>query len=172
MLAERSVPGQHLRGYLPFLASLILALAGSGLVACVPGPAPIIGQNCGTVQQGLGGTFAVGDPSGPETCLWQAYMHCKTATLVFTQFGVDTGDTHTITVERQGGTCAVFDAEQGYSANFGGSRSGITTHTCSGLQQRDGGLIVTGCGAEGDINIPPAPSTPTPTVPPTGTPSG
>ena len=158
MLAKRSVPGQPLREYPPFLASLILALAGSGLVACVPGPAPIIGQNCGTVR---GGGFAVGDPSGPETCLWQEYMRCKTATLVFTQFGVDTGEIHTITVERQGGTCAVFDAEQGYSANFGGSRSGITTYTC------DGGLIAIGCGAEGDIDIPPAAPTPTPTIPPT-----
>ena len=143
----------------------LLALC-AGLAACGAGTPAVVGQNCGTVSKGF---RVAGDPSGPEDCLWQAWTRCQPATLVYTVFGVDTGDTHTVTVQPNNGGCEVRDAAQGYSANGGGSRGLITTYTCAGLERApDGGLIVHACGGEGDLTIPPAepptqvPARPTP----------
>lgn len=149
------------------LAVLVIVLC-AGLAACqigVAGPAPIVGRNCGAVHKGA---QVIGDPRGPENCLWQAWTRCQTATLVYTEFGVDTGETHTVTVQPGQTSCVVRDAAQGYSANGGGSRSEITTYTCAGLERApDGGLAVHACGGEGDLTIPPAsqpvgPQQPTP----------
>ena len=143
--------------------SMALIALSAGLASCqigTAGPPPIIGKNCGSVHQGF---RVVGDPSGPENCLWQAWTRCQTATLVYLYSGVDTGDTHTITVQPAGSACGVSDAEQSYSANFGGSESSTTTYTCASLERApDGGLIAHACGAEGDLTIPPI-GTPTPT---------
>ncbi len=103
----------------------------------------------GATAQGLG--WVDSDASGPINCLWQSYEHCETATLVFARSGVDTGDDHTITVLPKGSVCTLSDAVQGYGVNFG--RSGITTYTCSGLQQYNGGLS-TICGSEGVVYVP------------------
>ncbi len=83
--------------------------------------------------------------------------------------GVDTGDTHTITVQPTNGACGVRDAAQGYSAEPGGSQ--YTIYTCAKMTRSpDGGLIVRGCGEEGDLVIPPM-SAPTAPVPPGPTPT-
>jgi hypothetical protein len=39
------------------------------------------------------------------------------------------------------------------------------TYTCAGLQHKDGGLLITGCGNEGDVFIPPASATYVPAAP-------
>lgn len=152
-----------------YLSGVVMIVTlGVGLAACGSDTAPIVGHNCGVVSKGY---RVVGDPSGPENCLWQAWERCQPATLVYTRFGVDTGETHTITVQQNNGACEIRDATQGYSANGGGSRSLIITYTCAGLEPApDGGLLVHACGGEGDLTIPPAeppttlpiPSGPTP----------
>jgi hypothetical protein len=132
------------------MGTALIAAAG-GLAACASGTAPVIGRDCGAVSKGA---RVVGDPSGPEGCLWQAWMGCQSATLVYTTFGVDTGKTHTHTVQPVKGACEVQDAVQGYSANGGGSRSLIVTYACASLERApDGGLVARGCGEEGDLTI-------------------
>ena len=70
---------------------------------------------------------------------------------------VDFSETHTITVRPAQRGCGVTDAAQGYNANFGGHESPVTTYICASLEHSlDGGLVVRGCGEEGDLSIPSA----------------
>jgi hypothetical protein len=125
-------------------------------------PPPIIGQNCGSVHMGFP---VAGDPTRPENCLWNAWTRCQTATLVYSFFDVDEGETHTITVQPAQNGCGVRDAVQSHSSPVGGSAGPVTTYTCAGLERSaDGGLVVRACGEEGDLKIPPK-APPTPAVP-------
>ncbi len=121
-------------------------------------PPPIIGRNCGLVTYRVGlDPLAVSDPDEAESCLWQAYTTCQTATVVYVEAGFDTTDTHTITVQSKGGGCAVTDVMQFQNA---GSSNGPTTqaYACSGLRQSAaGGLLATDCGDEGDLKLHPRP---------------
>src|SRR5260221_11337227 len=117
-------------------------------------PPPIIGRNCGLVTYRVGlDPLAVSDPDEAESCLWQAYTTCQTATVVYVEAGFDTTDTHTITVQSKGGGCAVTDVMQFQNA---GSSNGPTTqaYACSGLRQSAaGGLLATDSGGEGDLKL-------------------
>lgn len=147
-------PGGEHQALLAGVALIAIALGLAGCSLGVGASAPIVGHNCGTVHKGA---EVVGDPSGPENCLWQAWTRCQAATLVYNHFSVDTGETHTVTIQPAQNGCVLRDAAQGYSANGGGSDSLITTYTCAGLQRApDGGLLVHACGGEGDLVIPPA----------------
>jgi hypothetical protein len=116
----------------------------------------IVGKNCGQAFSGYGGTTSV-DPDQAEQCFWNAYATCQTATIVFELHGVDTGETHAITVQRRDTNCTLTDAVQGFSDNFGGSRSRVTTYRCLSLQQQHGGLLLSGCVGERDLYVPPRP---------------
>jgi hypothetical protein len=142
----------------------LAALITIGLASCGrPTAPPVIGQNCGHVSEGAN---VVGSASYPEDCFWQAWARCATATLIFTHFGVDTGVTHTLTIQPRNGACALADAAQGYFASGTGRVYPVNVYACAGLERSpDGGLVARGCGAEGDLVIPPpTPHTPTPTV--------
>ena len=87
--------------------------------------------------------------------MWLAYTTCQTATLVYTVNGVDMSDTHTITVQSKSGGCAVSDVVQGFTIVADAS---VETYTCSRLAKNaDGGLLVIGCGASGDLKLRPRP---------------
>ena len=153
-----------LAGILALCAALVCAGCESSTTP------PKIGYDCGTIQL-TGGV----DPTGPSQCLLDHYAHCQTATLVYVMMGVDTSDTHTISVTPQGSSCAVTDADVSYFASFGGrtgrqdyrcadvsQRQGPLTLTSSGLQRLAGSVVVEGCGQEGDLVLPalPPPSAP------------
>src|SRR5260370_16480896 len=73
-------------------------------------PPPIIGRNCGLVTYRVGpDPLAVSDPDEAENCLWGAYTTCQTATVVYDEAGVDTTDTHTITVQFKNGGSSLSD---------------------------------------------------------------
>jgi hypothetical protein len=149
--------------------TLNILLAGMLIVGCVgasavllvrcnmrsPSP-PIIGRNCGLVTYRIGpDPLAVSDPDEAESCLWQAYSTCQTATVVYDEAGTDTSDTHTITVQSKTSGCVVSDVAQGFTIVADAS---VETYTCSRLAKNaDGGLLVIGCGALGDLKLRPRP---------------
>jgi hypothetical protein len=157
-MRDLSAPGMRaFRLTLAGVLALCVALACAG---CVTTP-PKIGYDCGTVQL-TGGV----DPTGPSRCLLDHYTHCQTATLVYLMQGVDTSETHTISVTPQGSSCAVTDADVLYVASFSrttrqdyhcaqvSQRQGPLTLTSSGLHCLAGPVVVGGCGQEGDLVLP------------------
>lgn len=136
------------------LVGLVTLLTVVALAACGTQSAPKIGHDCGEVTGGFRKT-SISDPDEAESCLWHAYIQqpCAAATLTYIAPGTDFSDTHTITIQPKKSGCVVEDTEQTYLAS-GNHTSPLTTSTCASLQQRNvGGLIVVGCGAEGDITI-------------------
>jgi hypothetical protein len=118
-----------------------------------PGPFPqIVGHNCGEAAPRS-------DPLEAQQCFWQAYLQCHAATLVFTFFALDEGTTtHAITVQRTNGQCALTDAVQSHTGGPVLGTEIVTTYTCSGLTQQTRGLLLTGCGREGNVYLPPRPA--------------
>jgi hypothetical protein len=135
------------------LLILGIVLAGMALTACAgssSGPPPAK-RDCGSIHQGA--SVVQSDPTA-ESCFAQAYTSCHPATLEYTYMGVDAGATHTFTVVPQAyGRCALTDSVQSYviPTNYHTTR----TYTCAGLKQQGGGLLITGCGSEGDVFLPP-----------------
>lgn len=150
------------------LAILVVVALGAGLVGFgkVLGQATtrfptIVGQNCGTVH--LIHMTQSDDPNHAALCLWRAYTYtsssasasCRVATLVLAVNGIDTGQTHVITIQSNAGRCALTDTTQGYSASIRGRTLPINTYACASLRQQFGGLLLSGCHGERNIYIPP-----------------
>jgi hypothetical protein len=81
-----------LAGVLALYVALLCAACQSSAAA----PAKI-GYDCGTVSNA--GNVGV---TGPSRCLLDHYANCQAATLVYIAMGVDTSDTHTISVTPPG----------------------------------------------------------------------
>jgi hypothetical protein len=132
------------------LAALALGILIANGVIFPPYP-QIVGTNCGTITVGEGGT--AGDFTPAVQCLWKAYETCQAATLVYQNAGLDFTETHAVSVQQHGGSCSVTDAAQGkQDQSFG--RPARQSYQCSGMEQQAGGLVIVGCGAEGDVPIP------------------
>jgi hypothetical protein len=160
-MAERTQDTGHarFRGCLrPLLVVVVLAivllmflrLSGCGAGLLFP---QIVGQNCGEASSS--GNVSR-DPEKGELCLWHAYLRCRTATLVFAYQDVDTGSTHAITVQPGTHGCALTDNVEERGGHFPGVGLIVRTYQCTGLQQYAGGLVVTNCGAESSIYLPPS----------------
>jgi hypothetical protein len=160
-MAERTEYTGHarLRGCLrPLLVVVVLAivllvflrLSGFGAGLLFP---QIVGQNCGVASSG-DMTFSR-DPEKGELCLWHAYLQCRTATLVFDFQYVDTGSSHAITVKPGTGGCVITDNVQEHGGRILGAGLIVTTYQCTGLHQYAGGLVLTSCGAESNVDLPP-----------------
>jgi hypothetical protein len=134
---------------------LVIASCGKeGDIAIPARPTDQVGHVCGTIDE-LYGIVSNSDGTSPndiEKCFWQAYTTCKPSTLldnVTTGFVPTT--LHTITIQPAYDLCAVAD-----SVRVSPHMLALpTTYPCTGLIQRNGGLVVTSCGAFGDIIIPP-----------------
>src|SRR5215469_11406694 len=61
---------------------------------------------------------------GALTCFVTAVQKCRSASIGVTEMGVDTGTDYVFTVEPGKTPCEVVEQSQGYSANFGGSKTG------------------------------------------------
>ena len=111
------------------LALVITVALGAGLVALgrvlaqASAPFPtIVGQNRGTVHLRI--MTQSDDPDRAALCLWRAYTTsatstspgasaaCHVATLVFAVNGIDTGETHAITLQSSAGRCGLSDTTQ------------------------------------------------------------
>lgn len=163
-------PGTHPRAdashrALTSAGVVIVFLAALGLAACgATAPGSAGGGNCGTVHSGAGGQFTQGTSTTMD-CFWQAYSHCQSATLTFIRMGVDTSDTHTLTIQPgSNGSCTVKDTVSFFQAS--GGHHSTQTYQCGGMRQSSGGLVVEQCGAEGSLVIPAPNGTPVPTAAP------
>jgi len=125
------------------------AVAGCGQTAG-GNPAP---QNCGTVQL-RGASLMDGANAGQaETCFYQAFQHCQRASLAVNEMGVDSGTDRTFTtVAGSGAGCVISDAVSTYVIPT--QHSNTTSYTCAGLSRKDGGLLFSSCGADGDVYVP------------------
>ena len=88
--------------------------------------------NCGTAdtrQLGAGTRVLEADHSALN-CFSAAARTCKAATLDVREMGVDTGTDHVFSIEPGRTPCQVTETSQAYSANFGGSHSGVSTTHC------------------------------------------
>jgi hypothetical protein len=156
----------HAGGFLVVLC-LTLAACGQGAEtvrgsvtptasSALPTFVPTFGPTCGNLSAWLAlqNTSGTATPQ-PVTCFLAAYAVCARTTLEFTLQGTDSGVMHTFSLKPlEGGGCLLTDAAQSYSVNFGGSHGQLQQFTCTGVAPLDGGLLVKGCGAEGDITIP------------------
>jgi len=123
--------------------------------AFTPEPRPTTaGLECGHVQLGGPGPAVLNDGAAQqaEGCFWQAFQRCAAATLMATWMSVDTGVNRTFTIGQGNGGCAVTDVVQPYSVPSRGQPA--STYSCSSVVQRSGGLVNTGCGADGDVVLP------------------
>ncbi len=131
------------------IALLGAAVAGCGQAAG-SNPPP---QNCGTVQ--LHGTALVdGANAGQaETCFYQAFQQCQRVSLAVNEMGVDAGTDRVFSTASGGAPgCVISDAVTTYVIP---TQHNITkTYTCAGLSRKDGGLLFSSCGADGDIYVP------------------
>lgn len=115
-------------------------------------PVPI--QKCGIVQ-GLAHLEVPPSDTGAaraENCFWQAFQHCRPATLVFITSSVDTALIRTFTIHDNNGTCSISDAKQQRIVPNPPSSAG--TYTCTGLVQKPDGLHFSACGKDGDVLVP------------------
>jgi hypothetical protein len=147
MFAARRLLGIGAAGALVVALALGLAACGAGTGSGGGTSGPPIA--CGSVSQGATLEHP-GDAHTAENCFWQAYQHCQPATLIFTAHGVDAGSTHTLTLAPQGSGCRITDVRENYVAGISHSTK---TYTCSSLKQESPGLLLQGCGAEGDVQI-------------------
>lgn len=146
-----------------WLALPFVALLGTALVACGSPSAsgqgsitPVPNGACGTIQLRGGATVLSSTPPQAETCFWQAYTRCQSATLVVNSIGVDAGTDRTFSVKRStSGSCTISDKAQTFVAPTSGGH--VNTYTCAGLIQQHGGLLFQSCGNDGSISVP-APS--------------
>jgi hypothetical protein len=136
-------------------AILVATGLGSTVVQSLQPYPQIVGKNCGAITAGEGGR--AGDFTSSEQCLWNAYETCQAATLVYNNAGLDFTVTHAVSLQKHGESCTVTDATQG---NQDGSLSQPTRNTyhCRGIEQQARGLVILGCGAEGNVTIPASPS--------------
>jgi hypothetical protein len=144
------------RGWVVALVAILaMAAIASGILVAIdvifPAYPQIVGKNCGTITAGEGGM--AGDFTPAEQCLWHAYETCQAATLVYKNAGLDFTETHAVSVQKHGGNCSVTDATQGKQDSSFGQPSRLS-YQCSGMAQQASGLVILGCGAEGNVTIP------------------
>lgn len=113
-------------------------------------------QKCGFVH-GYGALEVVPKDLGgeqAESCFWQAFQHCRPATLVFTtsvSAKVPITLMHTFMIHNEHSNCLISDAQQfGVASN----RPPLATiFTCTGLIRHPRALDILSCGQEGTVVV-------------------
>ncbi|MEO6891113.1 MAG: hypothetical protein ABI456_16750 [Ktedonobacteraceae bacterium] len=146
-------------GLLLMLVGVAFAACGSTITGSGGQPTPTViakTQQCGKIH-----TLGPNGNAGPqqtlqtaEQCFLQAFQHCQPATLTYSQSGVDAGVIHTFKITNNNGTCAVTDTAQHFVAPRPPTTA--TTYTCTDVKQVGGETIVSACGQEGSVKLPPA----------------
>src|SRR5262249_39018390 len=91
-----------------------------------------------------------------EECFWQAFQHCRSATLVFTLSSSGKGFAgqtilRTFTIHQENGACFITDAlQKGATPKV---LQPATTYTCTGLILHPGALDVLSCGQDGTVHV-------------------
>jgi hypothetical protein len=130
-----------------------LLLAFSGCAANQASPTPIqSGRNCGTVS-----VIAQDPPTdrsalSVEQCFQTAYRACQAGTtLTLETRGTDLLNKSTFTLTG-GSPCGISGVTE---TTIVPSRHSTVSYSCERLSEKNGGLLLTGCGRAGDIFIPP-----------------
>jgi hypothetical protein len=87
-----------------------------------------------------------------EDCFFQAFQQCQAATLTVTMAGVDAGTINNFAVEKQGDNCRITGSVVRYVVPR--PTPVPEQFICQGLTRKNGGLLFTACGAQGDIVVP------------------
>lgn len=150
--------------YIALSLGLLITLSSLGLAACasnLPGststPSAQIKpsaqeQHCGKIQTGPNGALLSATiAKQAANCFWQAFQHCRAASLIFASSGSDAAIIRTFTVEKKGDQCSISDAVQDVmGAN---SPSPVKIYRCTGVVQQSDSLHFTSCGEDGDVFV-------------------
>lgn len=117
-----------------------------------------IGQMCGHVSN-LKNEVRSDSPEALR-CFWLAYTHCQAATLILVTDTIPWPQNfpppqNYISFQRSNGACAISLVEWRVADT-------VVPHTCAELINRRNQLVVSACGALGDVVIPLAPGSPLP----------
>jgi hypothetical protein len=87
-----------------------------------------------------------------EDCFFQAFQQCQLATLTVTMSGVDAGTINRFAIEKQGDNCRISGSLVRYVVPRPTPMP--EQFICQGLTRKNGGLLFSACGAQGDIVVP------------------
>jgi hypothetical protein len=87
-----------------------------------------------------------------EDCFFKAFQQCQAATLTVTMAGVDAGTINNFALEKQGDNCRITGSVVRYVVPR--PTPVPEQFICQGLTRKNGGLLFTACGAQGDIVVP------------------
>lgn len=142
----------------PLVAVAALVVVAGGLAVFLmtrPLPAGANGgttQQCGAVHLARETVVSNPDEAGRAVpCFARAYAHCEPATLTVTRMSIDVSTTETFTSARSGGSCTITEAWTNV-VNVQMKKSG--TEHCTGLTTQANGVLIRGCGAMGDREVP------------------
>ena len=110
--------------------------------------------NCGKIQSHAN-SIAPTDKTAAQqaaNCFYSAYQKCQPATLMFSDYGVDTGAIHNLAVKNVNGSCIISDGWQHFIAPK--PLSSIVTYSCTGMNMQSDGLHIESCGNVGTVVIP------------------
>ncbi|MBA2287752.1 MAG: hypothetical protein H0W02_19945 [Ktedonobacteraceae bacterium] len=136
--------------------TLLLTVGGNALwiVTHLPPPTPPQGKQCGSIAHTEYPPPKVSDePASVQViqCFWNAYQHCQAATIDLSYTEIDSGSDHTITIEKSGQQCLLFNA--GVSGNNEDVYHAI--FLCSTMTRQADGLHVSGCSGQDPYVISP-----------------
>jgi hypothetical protein len=138
LIKKRRVPvGTLILTFLPILCVLI-ASGWYWYSTLYPSPPS---TSCGSVVRNLSG-FDSQTASEAEDCFSQAFQHCQTISLTYAESGTDTVANYQFWPVPRDGLCNV----QGKLTNHVNSSEFIRYLTCTTVQKRTGGLLISGCG--------------------------
>jgi len=91
-----------------------------------------------------------------EDCFWQAFQHCRPATLVFTADSIVKRSTagaltRTFAISTANGACTISDRVQ--KGTFPHELQPLATYMCTGLRQQPQDLEVLSCGQDGTVSV-------------------
>ncbi len=160
-----SLTKQARLGYWLLALTVVFALGAAlvGLGKLLAQPAvrfpTIVGQNCGTIR--FRSMTQSDDPGHGALCLWRAFTTSDSSTgrhavtLVVVIAGIDISETHVITLQSSAGSRVLTDTTRRASASVRSGDFPIHRYVCASLRQQFGGLLLSGCGGERNIYIPP-----------------
>jgi hypothetical protein len=110
-------------------------------------------QNCGQIVVANGNLLNNATQAQQiANCFELAFQHCRLASLNFTTSSIDTGVIRILSVSKHGGRCNVTDTVTYYIAPRPPVNKQL--YACSGVTQKSSKLLVTACGADGNVVIP------------------
>ncbi len=115
-------------------------------------PAPTV--NCGQIQSHANSVAPTDKAAALQAsnCFYSAYQKCQPATLMYSDYGVDTGAIHHLAVKNVNGSCTISDGWQHFMAPK--PPSNTITYTCTGMNMQSDGLHLNSCGQAGSFVIP------------------